>query len=534
MRWAMPPRRASGLLALVLAAVAGASSPALAAPTAARGLRWSTSVDATQSEPGSTLVFELSVEGLTAASARVDELRLDPGLALESETTRPFVTLSSKGTAFRFELRVLEASILRIQSLKVSAAEGRLELGPLVVCDASAFAQDSKLAWRWVAPPEALRYEAFEIRLEPVVPEGGSVPEEAATSFAPPPGASFEASGHLAWTVIAFEEGSLLLPEVSLSAGKASGSAASARVAIKALPPSIASSRAIGSFSLALTGPEPPSPRVGETIQLRLVLSGRGNLPALLLPGPLINLPARAWTSNRVDEARAEGGSYIGRASLALVLDPVKPGLLSIRFPPLAVYDPALGEGSLSLPPLELRVASAPALPASRAGGGAALAALYHALRQAPPLSPASRNAKKAALERASELGTGLPLLDLLPPPPWFLLPAGLALLGWLGRRFLPGRGRKRDKLLSPPGLLLALSLALALAGLAAALERRASYAVVWTDTLRIVPAADSELFVKVVKGSTARSRGSSGGFESLVFPDGVEGWAARESLYWY
>jgi hypothetical protein len=523
-----------GLALSFSAGAAGASALEGSPPE----LGYSVAIEPAKPELGGLVVFELRVEGLTAASASIVLLSLDPGLSLESESLWPTVSQSGRGTEFRFELRIHKVGELRIESLAISGAEGRLVLGPLIVCDVPAPGPEAGAAWRWVAPSEVLRYQAFEARLE--APgggrEGSGGPQTA--TFGPPPGASFDASGRLSWTVIAFEEGELVLPEAALGGG-GGGHAAAVKISVKALPPEIDSSRAIGSFTLGLEGPKPADPVVGGSIRLRLVLEGRGNLPALLLPQPLISLgkagspaPSASWSSSRVDASRAEGGSYVGSTSLVLDFSPPRPGLATLRFPPLKAFDPLSGIVTLELPPLELRVRSAPAPLRGGEGGGQALADLYGRLRRSPPLSAASRIARKAALAQAAELGAEGPLLDSLPPPPCLAWPACLGGLAAIVL-FLRSRGglRRRAAL---SGLVLGLALSLGILALASAAERRASFAVVWTDTLRALPSADSELELRVVRGSTARIRGSSGNYMSLILSDGAEGWAPRDSLYFY
>ena len=66
------------------------------------------------------------------------------------------------------------------------------------------------------------------------------------------------------------------------------------------------------------------------------------------------------------------------------------------------------------------------------------------------------------------------------------------------------------------------------------AAERQEKFAVIWTDSLRTVPSAQSELSVAGAKGSTARLRGFAGPYAGVVLADGVEGWASRDSLFWY
>jgi hypothetical protein len=507
------------------------------------GLKYSIAVEPPRPRVGALAVVELRVEGISAASSRIAGFRLGPGLALESESVRPFVSASARGTAFRFELRVLEAGERRIESLAVDAAEGSLGLGPIVVREDSAESSDTAGAWRWVAPPDAIRFEAFEARL---VPADGKARDGLAASFSPPAGSSFEASGGLSWTVIAFEEGALVLPEVTLGTGRGSAVAKAATVQIAALPAEIGSTRAIGSFTLSLKGPssaaEPKAPLAGSVqgaaLRFRLVLEGRGNLPVVVLPEPVISLdgallPRGAWSSSRVDDARAVGGSYVGSTSLVVEARPERRGLLSLRFPPMSVLDPRSGTMKLEVPAFELRVgdiALSSPKPAPR-DGGRTLAALYGALRRAPPLSREARAASKAALARASELGTGPPLVDALPPPACFFWPSfAVALMGlslFSVSRFHAGKTRAAVALL-------ALSIASAAFGFASMAERKRSFAVVWTDSLLTVPSAAAERSVTVVKGSTARIRGAYGAFESVVLGDGVEGWAPRDSLFWY
>jgi hypothetical protein len=523
--------------------------------TSSGGLNYSISIEPLRPRVGTLAVVELRVEGVSASSSRVAEFRLGSGLALESESIRPIVSASARGTAFRFELRVLEAGESRIDSLAIIAAEGNLRLGPIVVVlGASAESPESAGAWRWVAPPEAMRFEAFEARLEPLN-KGAS--DGFSASFPPPSGASFEASGPLSWTVIAFEEGELVLPEVALKKGPGSGVARAARVEINAIPTAIGSTRALGRFTLSLKGPAPwtgpasssAGPVQGTALRFRLVLEGRGNLPVVALPEPSISLdgaalPREAWSSTRVDDARAEGGSYVGSTSLVVDLLPGRPGLLSLRFPPVFALYPRSGTTKLEVPALDLRVGHA-ASPARRpipGDGGRALAELYGSLRRAPPLSREARAARKAALVRASELGTGPPLLDALPPPSYFFWPSFAVALTGLSL-FSVSRKRARKAISEGPlgrtaraagGALLALCIALCSFGLASTAERKEHFAVIWTDRLLTVPFAAAEHPLAVVRGSTARARDSFGAFESVALGDGVEGWAPRDSLFWY
>jgi hypothetical protein len=557
----MGNRLCSKPFAALLTLLALARSVSVAQPAAGAeagkpgsgGLRYTAAISPPHPEVGDLIVFDLRVDGASVSSSKVEEFRLGPGLSLESESLRPFVSASGRGVAFHFELRVLEAGEGRIESLTIHSADGRLKLGPIVVGEAKASPEslDSRPLWRWIAPAEALRYEAFEARLEPE--SGSSSSEELASeggaaSFIPPTGASFEASGRLSWTVIAFDEGELSLPEVSLRGRR--GVAKSAGVAIRALPSELAATRAIGSFALRIEDPEPTHPVAGAALRLRFLLEGRGNLPLIVLPEPVLSLEGKAisrgaWSSRRSDNAKAEGGSYVGSTSLIVDLIPAKPGLLSLRIPTMTVFDPRVGETKLEVPALELLVAKADSRDAASKAGGQALAELYGELRRAAPCTREARAARKAAYARSSEIGAGAPLLDALPPPLYFFIPACIVALMGLGL-FILSRIRVRKarafRALSPSrggtAAAWAASLAIALAfgafGLVSSAERKSRFVVVWADSLQTVPSAESERGIAVTKGSTARARGSSGGYESVVLADGVEGWVPRESLFWY
>jgi hypothetical protein len=172
----------------------------------------------------------------------------------------------------------------------------------------------------------------------------------------------------------------------------------------------------------------------------------------------------------------------------------------------------------------------------ARGRGGAALALLYGKLRRAPPLSRETRDARKAAASCAELLGTDAPILDALPPPSIFAASASLATIGGLALFILERRAKGRGSVRRRAGLWALIALATLLFGLGAgsAAERRREYAVVWTDSLRTVPSALSELSVSVVQGSTARLRERSGDFAGLRLANGVEGWASPDSIFFY
>lgn len=560
---------------LLLLALAAAASTLIAQANGPEP-RYSLTIDPSKPSIGDLVVVELKVGGFSASSSSVSELRPDSGLSVESESIRPFVSVTKEGSGhisgsvFRFEMRVLGAGIRKIEMLTVAASEGKLELGPLVVCDVpgegSADTSQRSSAWRWVVPPEALRYEAFEARLEPSGRDG-AFGQQADAAFAAPEGASFEPSGRLSWTVIALEEGELFLPGVSLGKDGEFGHANPTKVSIEALPAAIASTRAIGEFSISIAGPEPAVVSAGSPLSFRLILSGTGNLPALVLPEPIIRLdgsilPRGAWTATRTDDSRADRGSYSGTASLTVEIISSKPGLLTLRFPPVPVIDPLRsadrkadrdGVSSLDATVREVRItkgiSAATRRPEasvewgsglegaaalwSRGEKGRALAELYRSLREAPPLSRRARTARAAALLRSSELGTGMPLLDALLPWQYFGALAFIVASIGLGL-FISARKRRRRAGWSSLTATLTVILALSVLGFISAAERKQNYAVLWAEELRTVPSSKSELRISVLRGTTARIRGSFGAYAGVILADGVEGWTPRDTLFPY
>jgi hypothetical protein len=131
-------------------------------------------------------------------------------------------------------------------------------------------------------------------------------------------------------------------------------------------------------------------------------------------------------------------------------------------------------------------------------------------------------------------LGTDPPFLDPLPSPFFFAIAAALVAFIGAALFIVSKRGARRARGARGAPFLLALAFVIAGFGAAAAAERRERYAVIWADSLSSVPSAKSELTVSIIKGSTARLRGKVGAYAGLVLPDGVEGWATLDSLYWY
>lgn len=124
-----------------------------------------------------------------------------------------------------------------------------------------------------------------------------------------------------------------------------------------------------------------------------------------------------------------------------------------------------------------------------------------------------------------------MPLLDGLPPWPYFALPACVVASLGLGLFLF---ARKRGPRVGAPAVALAFALALGVFASISAAERRQSFAVLWAQELRTIPSAKSELRISVVRGTTARLGGSFGSFERVILADGVEGWTPRDTLFLY
>jgi hypothetical protein len=174
---------------------------------------------------------------------------------------------------------------------------------------------------------------------------------------------------------------------------------------------------------------------------------------------------------------------------------------------------------------------------------GRSLALLYGLRRRSPALAGVAESAAACS----GELGSGPPLLDALPPPLPFALTSAAAALGALflflasrskrreGRREGEGRGAAHRARLKALALLLVLaSVVLAILAGAALSERRTVYAVLWTDSLLLVPSPVAEGRVTVTRGTAARVRGETSGYVGLVLADGLAGWAPRDAVYYY
>jgi hypothetical protein len=295
----------------------------------------------------------LVVEGLSPAGLEVSDPDLDEGLALEAKSLRPRVpdpASASREIEVVLELRVLSAGRRLVGGMDIRGKEGKLRVAPLhFFARGPGDAQNDSPAWRWSAPSFVRRFEAFELSLERV--DGHAPPHDVIASFSPPAGMSLEPCGPLSWSAIVLEGGEVELPRASIaSAGTSIGRASPSAIRIRPLPEKLEPSRAIGRFSLVLEGPPGASLEAGKQYLARLVLSGRGNQPAIRLPEPKISidaeiLPPQSVVLRRVDSSRPVGGAYEGELALEILFTPHRSGALLIEFDDM----PFLGaEGDLS------------------------------------------------------------------------------------------------------------------------------------------------------------------------------------------
>jgi hypothetical protein len=323
-----------------------------------------------ESLPKDALVGEsarivLVVTGLSASGLEVSDPALDEGLALEAWTIRPRIAAGDPGaraSELMLDLRVLSAGRHRVGEMRVEGKEGSLRIGPIAFSARDPGQGQSPPSWYWSAPQSPRRCEAFEIKLEPR--EGIAVPSDATASFLPPAGLAVEPSGILSWTAIAVEEEVALPAVVILSGVKEIGRAPPLTLRPQPLPASVEASKAVGRFALRLDGPLPPALEAGRPCRFALVLSGRGNQPALSLPEPRATvageaLPASALGLRRVDDARPAGGAFEGSVTLEIILTPPRQGRLELSFDPLPILLPEGRETSLGVPPFRGEVAAA-------------------------------------------------------------------------------------------------------------------------------------------------------------------------------
>ncbi len=567
--YALGARRRTALVALFLAAVF--------APAAEIAYRLSVEPE----HPRQGEAFEIVIEAEGLSHVELEGCSLGEGLSLEASSVRPRVGLAAARLGVEIRLRLVAAlpGARTIASIAVRGAEGRLVLGPVSIEVLDAQGAGTLPAWRWEAPSSCYRYEAFAVRLEG--PSEANV--IARVGFPAPSGLALERAGSaLAWVCTALDDGEFSLPEVEVEAGAFSGRAFPHSIAVKPLPAALATTRAIGEFRLSLEGPRSAVLRVGERASFRLILKGRGNHPALILPPPRYMLDDRpleseALACSRIDAVLPGPGGYEGETVLEVQVSPPRAGTLRVEAPPFPVLGAAGRIEWLSAPPLtfEVRVlaheglgdadpfaawhetAAAPtasrrAAPAEagirdaeaawrRGERGKALALVCAAART----SPFDARLRTLASSLAAEIGAPTPLADRYPPPVLALGAAAAAaslaaVLIVAGRAFLPLRGGKAQRQGRRPafealgGLLLAAALALLALAALASREHKATYAVVWTDRALSIPSPKAEGGTPLVRGETGRVIGHSEGYVALRFPDGTLGWVPEETVYLY
>jgi hypothetical protein len=544
----------------------GLAALGIEAPVQPRGLVFSLDLEPSQPQAGEALRLTL-VADLRGAS--LVSYRLAKGLLFDASSSRALVSESGeRRTEITLDLRAEAGGRLRVEELRIEGEEGRYSVGPFSIEVAGgARAREAEATWVWDFPGRVWRYESFPVSLR----ASGPVPAGAWPSFRLPDGLLLEAGADdFSWMATALKAGRMELPPVEIRSGQPARAEASAFEVLD-LPVAVSASRAIGAFSLALEGGS--AALVGATYSAKVVLSGEGNFPSLVLPAPRLNLAGvglspSAWKQARSDALARTATGYRGSATLEIHVIPRKTGLLAISLPTFTFMarDGSLHE--LRAPALELRVREAGVAPDR--GPGAAVSRLQtlvasgrnprfleasRALKAGEPakalailLSEArnrDRSLRREAALLASELGAEPPDFGALPPSSFLFAAAPLLLLlSLLSVILLRGRsrsGRGGSKALRGVrgGLFIALGFAvLALLslglGFAAFGDETAPRALTWSERLYTIPSLGSELTLELVPGRSGRRVGAVSGWVCLSFRDGSTGWLPAESLYWY
>jgi hypothetical protein len=156
-------------------------------------------------------------DGMSASSFRVESIHLGSGLSLETQSVRPYTSHEGRrGAELRLGLILGPSGNPDIESLSIFAEGSRFTIGPIAmnILDASSGGEGSAPVWKWSCPSEVGLYQSFELRLLP--PGGRPLGKDIRVVFDPPPGAAFERSGGLVWTVTAIEEGVLAIPRAKI------------------------------------------------------------------------------------------------------------------------------------------------------------------------------------------------------------------------------------------------------------------------------------------------------------------------------
>jgi hypothetical protein len=483
-------RRSPSLPAFALAvALCWAALPAAAAPSFA----YRVTVDPQKPVPGSPLVVDVKVDGLSGAE--LGDLSLGPGLYLESSLVKPWLEAGKPaGSELRLEFSVLDSGPWSIDSIELVGQEGRFLAGPMR-WEAAPAGTVLKQSWRWDAPATVYRYSSIAVRLVGSPPPGvmplAFVSAPVGASLEPIPGEA------MTWVLTPLEGRTVTLPETRIDAGEASGKAPALRIAVLSLPAEVAATRAVGEFGLSLEGPGPGSFRAGELLSFRLALRGQGNLPSLRFP--TVNatldgkaLPAAVWRESRADSIAPTLAGYEGAAVVDYLFEAPGAGTLHVEPAPFPVLLPGGIVENLRVPALDLRI-----LPKDASGGGTdplgsliprlaeilakretGLAALPRLLKSAdktaaakllssapPPVSmstegrllaaallwskgakgealallyglarqePGNKDVALAAASTAAFVNAGKPFADALPKPRVFLLPGAAAFVAGL------------------------------------------------------------------------------------------------------
>jgi len=497
------------------------------------------------------LVLTLRFPGFRTAS--LGSGRYSEGLSLVAESDRPYVDDSGQvGSELVLELASPRGGRARVESLRIEGEGGSFEIAPFDLSfPEKVGAPTPPDAWIWKAPSRVWAFQTFAVQLRPI--EASRIDASAWPSFVLPSGLLFEAGADsFSWVATGLESGTLVLPETRIL-GPSEGIAPATSLLVVELPKSIRASRAIGNFTLSLDAPG--EGRGGESLRLRLILTGEGNLPVLRLPEFRLslddrNIQVQSADESRIDSIQKTATGYKGSIALDIDVVPKGGGVFSFSTLPWRFLDSEGRElviGTLRRtiqirPPqgVDLSGSQAQALQILESLKGKAalvaieklksgkkaeaLAEFYHAAREEAGYRGPARRLAASLGASAPDLGSPLPYAP-------FFAAAGLLALATLLLFLIRREKRVEAWLIMLCGLLAIAALATATYSL---LDKERPRWLTLATSMASTPSPDSERRVALPLGSTGRKIGSSGEWICLEFPDGTAGWLPRSSVYSY
>ncbi len=351
---AAPRLSRAALLALALALAAAYHSFAQRAGALA-DIRYELEISPRELVRGGSALIVIQAERMSASSTSVESIRLGKGLELESRAIRPYVMAGgAPGVELRLGFALRESGPLRIESLVIASAEGRISIGPLVLQAEEPSSPDAvpparPVLWEWRLPAAARMYREIEIAL--VRADGGAIENGLVASFDVPEGATIEGAGYLKWKLVPLAEGKLVLPDAELSpapgskARKGEAFAAAIRVEGAAKPPAVAASGPPAAAAPAAAAPSGADGAAGAGSAAIAPSAAAGTATAPVAPAAVADLAACYKVMRHslpFERARREAAASAAelRSRLGIEGEAVKP-LLDFLPPPAAFLFPA-------------------------------------------------------------------------------------------------------------------------------------------------------------------------------------------------